>query len=430
MNEENNNLELLAQKLVDGELTESERKALNAALENDASLRETLESLKSADSAMNLLRAEWTLPQDFKARVIDGLPEPETQPAGKVIPMHSRFPAMFAAAAAILLMVGLVFVGNSLLPDNTSGSGPDVGTVAEEDPTPKAPTFDIELVSGEDATLEHDGQREVLSSKQQVELPVTIESSGSAHTTVRAGDATLVLEPGARARLNDIDADGVADIEPLEGDIYVESSGAVKTRVSDNELKTHGGVMFRHQDSAYLAEPSHGKTLIGADSLEFRQCARISMSGVAISDCPDSELEDWVIDGRIDAIKAVLREGGLDPDSSPNAEQDEKLIRGILAEPSKAAYNAAVVRFMLKHKFLEEMGFPDEQVVMFAKIGEIVGEGTDESDIPSFLPAVFKMIEQKIEQDPTTVKRHATWMREAIERAAERKRRNIQHQND
>ncbi|MCF6228618.1 MAG: hypothetical protein L3J82_08185 [Planctomycetes bacterium] len=425
MTDENHNLELLLQKLVDGEITEAERAELDSALGADSSLRDTLETLQAADSAMNLLKREWTLPADFKQRVLAGLPE-EAQAGGKVIPLPSRTPAMFAAAAAIILMLGLVFAGNALMPSGPSGSNPagiePVANAANNvNDTVPAKTFTVELVSGNDATLEHDGQRRSMKTTQQVELPIVIESSATTHTTIRAGDATLVLQPGARARLLDIDADGVADFEPLEGDIYIESNRNVRARFSDTTLETKGGLMFRQQDSAYLAEPSHGETLIAGSSLAFKQCARISISGVAVSDCPDSELDDWVIDGRIDAIKAVLREGGFDPDNHPDAEMQEKMLRGMLAEPSKAAYNAAAIRFMLKHKFLEELGLPEEQVVMFAKIGEIIGEGTTEADIPEFLPALFKMMEQKIAQDPTAVKRQAAWMRQAIERAGERK---------
>lgn len=428
MTDENHNLELLLQKLVDGEITEAERAELDSALGADSSLRDTLETLQAADSAMNLLKREWTLPADFKQRVLDGLPE-DAQAGGKVIPLPSRRPAMFAAAAAIILMLGLVFAGNALMPSGSGTAGTDpIANVDDNDIVPAAAkTFTVELVSGNEATLEHDGQRRSMKTTQQVELPIVIESSATTHTTIRAGDATLVLQPGARARLLDFDADGVADFEPLEGDIYIESNRNVRARFSDTTLETKGGLMFRQRDLAYLAEPSHGETLIAGSSLAFRQCARISNAGVAVSDCPDSQLDDWVIDGRVDAIKAALREGGIDPDNHPDAENNEKMLRGVLANPSEAAANAAMIRFMLKHKFLEAMDFPAAQVEMFAKIAEIIGQGTTEADIPALLPAIFKHIEQRIKEEPDTIKDTARLMKRAFERAAERKGRKIAH---
>ncbi|MEE9312888.1 MAG: hypothetical protein V3V10_10825 [Planctomycetota bacterium] len=426
MTDENHNLELLVQKLVDGEITEAERVELDSALSADSSLRDTLETLQAADSAMKLLKRGWSLPADFKQRVLDGLPADESQPAGKVIQLPAPNMSKYAAAAAIILMLGLVFVGNALMPSgsNTASVGPVADTDIHSAP---AKTFTVELVSGNDATLEHDGQRRSMKTTQQVELPIVIESSATAHTTIRAGDATLVLQPGARARLLDIDADGVADFEPLEGDIYIESNRNVRARFSDTTLETKGGLMFRQQDSAYLAEPSHGETLIAGNSLAFKQCARIDNTGILVSDCPDSELDDWVIDGRIDAIKAVLREGGIDPDKDPEAEKHEMMLRGVLAEPWKAAVNAAWIRFMITHKFFEAMEFPAAQVEMFAKIAEIIGQGTTEADIPAFLRAVFKQIEQKIESGPETVKEWAAFMKQAIERAARRKGHKITH---
>lgn len=418
MTDENHNFELLLQKLVDGEITDSERAELDSALSADSSLRDTLETLQAADSAMSLLTVEWALPADFKQRVLAGLPE-KTQVGGKVIPLPTRTPAMFAAAAAIILTFGLVFAGNALMPSKSDSGGGGAPKLAK--------TFMVELVSGNDATLEHDGQRQPMKTTQQVELPIVIESSEAAHTTIRVGDTTLVLKPGARARLLDIDTDGVADFEPLEGDIYIESNRNVRSRFSDTMLETTGGLMFRQDDSAYWAEPSHGKTLISGNSLAFKQCARISIAGVAVSDCNYSKLDDWAIDGRIDAIKAALREGGLEPDNYPGAEKKEKMLRGMLAEPSKAAANAAMIRFMLKHEFLEAMDFTDGQVAMFAKIADILREGTTEADIPAFLPALFKMIEKNIAQDPTVLKRRAVMMRRAIERAAERKGRKHSH---
>ena len=90
-------------------------------------------------------------------------------------------------------------------------------------------------------------------------LPAEVSAPHDTHAVIEIKGGTAVLSPGARARLTDVDADGMPDFEPLDGDLYLESSGAgMRGRLGTMSVDVDGGMTLRRTGSGYSLEPSHG----------------------------------------------------------------------------------------------------------------------------------------------------------------------------
>jgi anti-sigma factor RsiW len=223
-------LELLASRLLDGDLSVAEREVLEGALANDPALREFAAELQRIHDSINLLAAQ-RLPADFTGHVLDG-----------ITPVHNIGGwRHWAAAAAILLTVG-VLVSASVL-NNSGAPAPIVpiakgggGVVSPPDvlrgPSASVVAFstgNLELVSlkGREVTNRFEGE---------LALPAEVAAPADTYAVVEVQGGTAVLSPGARARLADADADGLPDFEPIDGDLYLE--GGMQSRVGTINFDT------------------------------------------------------------------------------------------------------------------------------------------------------------------------------------------------
>jgi hypothetical protein len=408
-------LELLASRLLDGDLSPDERAALDDAMAGDPGLREFAARLQRVHDRVNLL-ANQRLPQDFTARVLQGI-EVEAPV------LHLPFAwAHWAAAAAVMLTLGLL-VGAAVI--NNSGRPSDVDPIAIK---PDIPDGSIgPVVRGPSASVVafSQGQLELLSQQGisrtsrfegELSLPAEVAAPADTYAVVEVKGGTAVLSPGARARLNDTDLDGLPDFEPIDGDLYLESNGGMQSRVGAINLNTQGGVTLRHTSEGYRAEPSHGITRAGELELSHRQWAKL-YGGMQVSDRDQTALDDWAIRGRADAIKLQLRKllgPNFDKIPSRHWEKFDKLLCGVLSRPWERATYAYMIRFLLKHNFLEEA--TSEEKAAWASIAAILAEGTTESDVPVQIRDLIAQAEEAFAQNPQQLEEFKTMLRDSMER--------------
>lgn len=435
-------LELLCSRFFDGDLTVEESARLEAALAADAELRELHADLKRAHEGVALLAQVHPLPLDFTRRILDAL-DNDAVPAestaasqGAVIHRLPRphWTTLIAAAAAVVLAIGLVF-GASYLSENPttvappvargSGEKPPVGPDVVQDNRPMAElvavsTGSMNLTDGAGATSRQ------TSVSGRVILPATVQAPADTHVLLRVGGGTAIVPPGATVRLSDVDADGVPNLESVDGDLYLESGDRqVSTRVNNLRFSLRrGGMTLRRTDKGVVAEPSFGFANIGGSQVSFRQRALISGDTVEVSPCPNPVLDDWAVEGRLDAIKLQLR--AVLGTEYPKFEQTvgkglESMLRGILANPSEAATNSRMLHFFVKHGWLDDRPESDRQAMR--NIADIIGEGTTDADVPVPVRQLFAQLEDELKKNPDAIRDFARMMREALERRGEHHRK-------
>ena len=183
-------LELLCSRHFDGDLSAAEQARLDAALAGDAELRSLFESLRRAHQGVSLLAGIAPLPADFTRRIMGALdqkPDAEAEAPVHTLPTRS-WGTLIAAAAAIVLVLGLVFAASFINPPETpvtppvarGGNGPEVTPPVVEDTRPRA-----EVVAYSNGTLRlTDGAGAVREDKTvqgKVILPATVQEIGRAH---------------------------------------------------------------------------------------------------------------------------------------------------------------------------------------------------------------------------------------------------------
>jgi len=421
-------LELLCSRHFDGDLNAAEQARLDAALAADADLRSLFESLKRAHTGVALLAQMHPLPADFTRRVLGALPQ-APQATIHALPTR-RWSTVIAAAAAVVLAVGLVFAASFINPPETTVTPP----VAQSNPAPVNPPAVVEdtrpraeVVAYSTSPLRlTDGAGTVQEGNVQgkVILPAIVQAPANTHAVLQVGGGTAVLPPGAKARLNDIDADGVPNVEPLEGDLYLESSDRqVSSRVNDIRLRVRrGGLTLRRTENGVMVEPSFGAATIGTETVSYRQCALINDGKVEVSACPNAALDGWAIDGRLDAIKAQMRKvlgARYDQFTAEHWSHYEQMLRGVMASPAESATNSFAIKFFVKHGWLDDRPAQEREVIV--NIAEIIGQGTTEQDVPMQMRQMFAMLEEELKKDPNALREMAKMFRQAFERRAERK---------
>ena len=425
------NLELLASRFFDGDLTTAEIAELDAALEQDAELRKLHSELERVHNSINLLAAS-RLPADFTSRIMQGI---EVESVAPVIQFPTAGWRHWAAAAAVIMMISLlvsaaVFNNNGMRngevaytpPGSTDGA---VGSGATPSVTPSPSTNMLAFSDGELEVSSQKGTQRTHRFEGSVSLPAEIKAPANTHAVFEVKGGTAVLSPGASARLTDMDADGIPDIEPMDGDIYLESSGAnMRSSVDGINISVDGGLTLRRTATGYEAEPSHGGVLAGDTRFGYRQCASFGPDGVLVRDCPEAMLDDWAVRGRADAIKQQLRKIlGADFVQIPNEhwKQWDKLLRGVLSQPRQAATYAYVVRFFVKYDFFENA--TSQELQAWDTIANLLAEGTTEADIPVQMLGAFKQAERTFEEDPQSLADFKTMLKDSIERMAEQHRK-------
>ncbi|MCA8912293.1 MAG: hypothetical protein KDB82_11360 [Planctomycetes bacterium] len=426
-------LELLASRHLDGDLSPREEAELQAALDGDASLRDLHLELERVHNSMNLL-SESRLPSDFTNRILSGLEKAE--PAGApVLRLPTGGYKHWAAAAAILMVLGLLIASAAF---NSGGKPQDASTLAFEKPSGLAggsvgsgktytgPTTHVVAFSeGELEVSSGDAKQRGKQLDGDFPLPAVISAPSDTHAVVSVNGGTVVLAPGAKARLLDADADGTPDFEPIDGDLYFENSGnGMRSTVDGVNLDVDGGLTLRHTANGYLAEPSHGGALAGDQQFAFRQCALINKGGVQIQPCEDVLLDDWAIRGRVDAIREQMKRLlGDKYDRVPEQfwKHWDKFLRGVMSQPWQSATVAYSIKFLLKYDFVEQL--TDAECDVFSTIADILSEGTTEKDIPVQVLEMFRSAEERFDQNPDELADFKQMMRRYFERMSELERK-------
>lgn len=430
-------LELLCSRHFDADLTQAEATALEAALNDDPSLREFFDALQSAHDSMGLLHDAWKLPHDFTSKILDQV-EDELSDRDNVITMPTRRFAPFAVAAALLLAVGLIIgVGMATKTSGKPAGGPS--TIAKSgtpsttvkdtdvsDPTPEASGTEVVAFShGSMTVVDADGKTFTGANlKQSIKFPATVSAPSDQHAVVEFGDATAVLSAGSSARLLEADADGISDIEPVEGDVYLETRDRMRAQLSQTRVELlNGGVTLRRTSDGFVIEPSHGQTDLYRDNttqtVDPRHAVVIDASGVQFEEREQPRLDDWVVSGRLDAVKRQLRVligDDFDKITSQQWEQWDRMMRGMLSNPMNRAMYAMSIRLLLKHGWLEETTAQERTAI--ESIADILAEGTSETDVPEILREYFRAIDEQLTKNPDTLRDIAKAWKERVEREA------------
>ncbi|MBK9974748.1 MAG: hypothetical protein IPP14_08235 [Planctomycetes bacterium] len=432
-------LELLSSRFFDGDLTAQENARLEAALAADPELRELHADLMRAHQGVAMLASAHPLPQDFTRRILAALDQDTaaqagTGPGAVIHQLPKRhWTTLIAAAAAVVLAIGLVF-GASYLSENPptvappvakGGEKPVIGPEVVQDTRPRAEVVALSsgamrLTDGAGATSQQ------TSVTGQVILPATVQAPADAHVLVRVGGGTAIVPPGATVRLSDVDADGVPNLESVDGDLYLESGDKqVSTRVNNVRLSLRrGGMTLRRTENGVVAEPSFGFASIGSSQVSFRQSALINGDTFEVSPCPNPVLDDWAVEGRLDAIKLQLRDvlGAEYPKFEQTLGKSlESMLRGILANPSEAATNSRMLHFFVKHGWLDDR--PESERQAMRNIADIIGQGTTDADVPVPVRQLFAQLEEELKKNPDAIRDFARMMREALERRGDHHRK-------
>ncbi len=426
-------LELLCSRSLDGDLSPAERTQLDSALEADPELRAFQARLRPVHSMVALLSDSFRLPADFRERVLREVEAP-------VIQLPTRRWTPWIAAAAVLLALGtgitaVVFneagvpEAKPYVADHDKG---DHGAVSPDDktgPVVETPMARVVAVSSGEIEFTDAGGNVTRNRGMdgQLSLPAQVRAPADSHATLQLGKGAVVLQKGARVRLSDVDADGVPDVEPMDGDIYLESWAQTKVRSKVDQVKVsvdRGGLSLRSTPEGYVASPSYGGATVGEMAVGYRQCATIRDNGVSVAACEDAGLEAWVIDGRADAIKLELKNllgKRFDEITSEQWGQWDKLLKGVLSRPDERAKHSYILKLLLKHGFFEEAG--EKEIEAFARIADILGEGTTEDDIAVNELRMIKEFEQALEEDPEAMRQFKRMLRDMLERMAEHQRK-------
>lgn len=409
-------LELLASRHFDGDLSAAEQAELDQALSNDAELRALHAELERVHNSVSML-AENRLPADFTSRIIGALP------ASNVIKLAPRTWNHWAAAAAAVLVFGVLFA--ALVTNGGNTGYTPVAKDAPKDTTPKVGPVEVYTGPKANVLVYSDGDMQLAGKltrrfQGDVKLPAEFAAPADTHAVIEVGGGTAVLSPGARARLADADADGQPDLEPVDGDVYLESNNGFRGRISDRAVNVRGGVILHRTADGYRAVPSHGGMSIGDVSVRYRECALIGADGIVIEACQLEALDDWAIRGRADAIKEQLKRILGDQYAeipSEHWQQFDRLLRGVLSRPWERATYAYTLRFLLKYEFIEQA--TQSELDAWEAIAGILADGTTEGDIPVQVLELFRKVEERFEEDPQALEDFKQMLRKNIEAMAE-----------
>ncbi|MCC7510777.1 MAG: hypothetical protein IT464_15545 [Planctomycetes bacterium] len=435
MQEANHNreeLELLCSRNLDGDISPAERARLESALKADPELRAFEARLRPVHGMVALLSDSFRLPADFRERVLREVEAP-------VIQLPTRRWTPWIAAAAVLLALGtgitaMVF-NETGVPEATpyvaGHNKGDHGAVSPDrtDPVVETPRARVVAVSSGEIEFTDAGGNVTRNHGMdgQLSMPAEVRAPADSHATLQLGKGAVVLQKGARVRLSDVDADGVPDVEPMDGDIYLESWAQTSVRSKVDKVKVsvdRGGLSLRSTPQGYVASPSYGGATVGEMAVGYRQCATIRDNGVSVAACEDPGLEGWVIDGRADAIKLELKNllgARFEEITTDQWAQWDKLLKGVLSRPDERAKHSYILKLLLKHGFFEEAG--EKEIEAFGRIAEILGEGTTEDDIAVNELRMIKEFEKALQEDPEAMAQFKRMLRDMLERMAERQRK-------
>ena len=423
---DNEHLELLASRYFDGDLSPADNAELEAALAASPELRALHADLERVHNSVTLL-ATHRLPVDFTSRILDGIDQAERP----VLQLPTRSWNHWAAAAAVLLTFGLL-VGAAVY--NTGGRPVDAPQVAFNKPATRGDVGTGAVVErGPSANLVafSDGEVEVVSLSGReftkrfegsVSLPAEVSAPSNTHAVIELRGGTAVLSPGARARLTDSDADGMPDVEPLDGDLYMESSGtSMRGRVGTMSVNVDGGMTLRRTGSGYVLEPSHGGAQVDGRHFSFRERAVFGPDGLEVSPREVQMLDEWAVRGRADAIrvqvKRLLREK-FERIPAEHWSRWETMLHGVLSRPHERATYAHTLRFLLKYDFLE--GSSADEREAWGTIAAILAEGTTLADIPVQIMEWFRLAEEEFQRNPDALPEFKQMLRDMLEQSAKR----------
>jgi len=429
-------LELLCSRALDDEtlvaaglepeLSDAERERLEAALRDDADLRAFSDSLRDAHTHVNLFAAAHSLPADFRDRVLA-----HARPEAPIFRLN--WASLAAAAAAVVIVAGLFGLGNFLTPGGKTHDRPEISLDRNGKGTApaivEAPAPGVHVVAFSRSEIEVvDGNGRVTRGTEvqaKFVAPVTVRAPQDSHAVVQLGEGTAVLAPGSSARLDGMDALGQPDVEPMDGDVYLESWARTKVRSRVQRVPVSvdkGGVTLRRTETGYRAEPSYGDALVGDAALSYRECAWITADGVTIAACDPMELDDWAIAGRADAIRMHVRTllgDRFDLIEASQWDDWDRMLRGVLSRPAERATHAYTLRFLLKYDFFE--GSTEGEIEAWSAIASIMAEGTTEADIPVPVFEIYHRFEKQIETNPELLDQVKRMLRDYMEHMAEQR---------
>lgn len=417
-------LELLCSRYLDGDLDAEGRARVEAAIAADPALRATFDDMQRAHEGVAELAKAYTLPARFGERVVQSL----KQALVHAMPVR-RWSAAASAAAAIIAAIALVAIAAIV-----SNDGPVQPPVIGRQPLPdKRPKLEVAGFSSAEMRLTGaDGAKHAgRNVRASVILPATVQAPADTHAVLALAGGTVVLAPGATARLADVDADGVPSLEPVSGDLYLEArTGKLASRIAEVRLKLlRSGITLRRSGAAFTADPSFGTVAVNGKQVAFRERATIADGKVEVSPFPDSALDAWAISGRVDAIQHELRTllgDKYDRVMAAFWKYWEPLLRGVMSRPAEAATSALFIRFFVDHVWPAEWGENERNAAR--NIGNIISEGTTDADVPQKVRDMLARWEKAAEQNPEFAR---DALRRALERGANGKKpENGEHKPD
>jgi hypothetical protein len=315
-----------------------------------------------------------------------------------------------------VIALGLWYAGTSFTPDPPPG-----------DPVVQAPVPNIELLAFSRSELEvqdaSGNVRRASEVREPMVGPLIVRAPVDTHAVVQLGRGTAVLGPGASARLAVLDNNGMLDVEPVHGDLYLESWARSRVRSTVGQVPVaveQGGVKLQRTGQGYLAVPAYGSAMVGDVSVAYLQCATITPDGVVVTACEPEALKDWVVAGRADAIRGHVRTllgDRYDQIDAAQWERADGLLRGLLSRPPERASYAYMLRLLLRYGFLDEA--TETELEAWGAIADILGEGTTEADIPPRMRDFFLRIEQHLEENPAKVDEYRQLLRGMLEAPAD-----------
>lgn len=391
--------EKLVARYFDGDLSTAEKDQLKRELAQDRDLAALFSAQEVAHRDLGTLKLRWSLPADFTASVLAGLPaEREEAPVARIYSIHWKQVAM---AASVAIIVGLVF---SMAYISQPVSMP--GIVANWDKLlpEAAPRAYVSTYSTGDVRVADLGSTTVNKSfKGDVILPAEITAPAEAHVVVNVGSGTAVLPKGAKARLSAVN--GRLTLEPVEGDLYLEADadGAMDASVSDVSVSVQkGGVTLRKQGKNYLAEPSHGQATLRGRKSTANVSAHEMQFGVISADGnfeiqkgEAAPLADWAAAGRADELRRHVQ--NLFNIKIDDLNKWNEVIDAMAAQPAERARQAAFMQFMVEEKLLEQCS--PEQQEAFAAIAKILAEGTAADDVGKDTRDAISMMKEMLKDE-------------------------------
>jgi hypothetical protein len=243
------------------------------------------------------------------------------------------------------------------------------------------------------------------SFKGDVILPAVISAPADAHAVVKVENGTAVLPKGAKARLSA--NDGRLMLEPIEGDLYLESDadGLLDASVSDVSVSVQkGGVTLRKQGSQYFAQPSHGQaTLKGRKNTAFVRASEMQFGVISeggafeIQQGEAAPLADWAAEGRADELRRHVQ--NLFKIKIDDLNKWNEVIKAMAAQPAERARQAAFMKFMVEESLLEQVS--PEQQEAFKAIAEILAVGTADEDVDQRTKDGISMMHEMLKDEQT-----------------------------